>query len=695
MIAYFILAGQSNMDQWFHAGDGAALAAFKETFLTLNPQYTDVQFFDAARGGSAMLEGSALEYADDRASDDPDLYDRIAENYWYNETTGEAGPNLVGFIEDIEAAVDEGIVFSGIIWSQGEADTTYVGANGADDYAEGLQFVLDELMQASGAPHVYIQALGDRSFFSQTLHGGSAAIRDAQQKIADQSDAITIATTIFDLDLRDSVHLTVEGYEAAGVRMAIAISTGETSPAIGEVILVDPNTILIQIDLARDQQFSGIIDLGGFSLVENGEEVQISHVEISASGLLRIETLTYLSNPSIAYGAVEQSVDMQASDFIYVTGPNGTVPVLPFNVTVTAPELETTELTNGLRITSGTLSDTIIGQSGDDYLFGNGGDDVLIGGWGRDRLYGGSGSDTFVLSDDQSTDIVYDFNLAEDAIGLNGITISDVSFRAYGANDLDIRTADGQRIVLRNVSYDARDDVRFNMLGTDGANILTGGEGNDFILAGNGNDEVNSGAGEDWISLGLGSDTVSFGTGSGSNTIADFDVTQDTVALLNLGASSLVVSETAMGDLELQTPGGDRLVLEGVSIADFDAITFDDLRPEVGFLIGTEGNDTLNGSKINDYVESFGGTDRLYGGGGNDVFVFGAGSGLNVIYDFADGEDRILIEGGSFGDVTLIAYNATDAEVRLDSGDRLVLRNVDLATLDADDFIFTTPAEFL
>ena len=104
-----------------------------------------------------------MQYAAVRAPDDAALYDRIADNYWYDETSDAAGPNLSGFLEDIGSAVDAGVEFLGVIWAQGEADTTYVGAHGAVEYAQGLQFVLDALMETSGAPQVYIQALGDRS----------------------------------------------------------------------------------------------------------------------------------------------------------------------------------------------------------------------------------------------------------------------------------------------------------------------------------------------------------------------------------------------------------------------------------------------------------------------------------------------------------------------------------------------------
>ncbi len=683
------------MDQWFHADDGAVLDAFKETFLAFNPQYTDVQFFDAARGGSALLSGSASQYAVVRAPDDPELFNRISQNYWYDEGTGDAGPNLALFSDRLKSAVNSGVEFLGIIWAQGEADTTYVGANGAGDYTTGLQFVLDQLMQASDAPHVYIQALGDRAFYSEPLHGGSAAIREAQQSIADASDTITLATTIFDLELRDSTHLTVEGYQTAANRMAIAMSTGEISPAIGEAILVDATTILIQIDLVPDQRFAGEFSLGGFSISENGVEFEITSASITPTGLMRFETLAELSNPIISYGAVEHSVTMVPDDFVYVTGPVATVPILPFSVTVSQPRLETTEIPGGLRIESGALSDLVIGLSGDDELYGNGGHDILVGGWGQDGLYGGEGSDTFVLGEDTSPDIVYDFSVTDDAIGLRGFSQSEVSFLAYGDNSLDIRTSGGQQMILRNVNIELANDIRFHMLGTDGSNELQGSAGDDRIFAHGGDDTINSGAGYDRITVGAGSDTVIFGVGFDTNIVYDFDVDLDVISLVGTPVNALAVSQYKDTDLELRTSEGDRLVLRDVSLSDFALMTVIDSQPEVGLLSGTEGNDILQGTGISELFDSLGGTDRLYGGGGSDVFVFGAGSDLNVIYDFVDGQDRILIDGGDFDALTIIPYKGTDAEVRLDTGDRLVLRNIDFSAVDADNFVFSIPEEFM
>src|SRR6478736_4286490 len=88
-VAYFVLAGQSLIDNWFRV-DGL-LDAFKSEFLKYNPQYSDVQFFDAATGGSAMLQSTAeLNF---QLNGNP----KTETNYWYDETTGTPGPVLQSY----------------------------------------------------------------------------------------------------------------------------------------------------------------------------------------------------------------------------------------------------------------------------------------------------------------------------------------------------------------------------------------------------------------------------------------------------------------------------------------------------------------------------------------------------------------------------------------------------------------------
>ncbi|WP_228021271.1 alkaline phosphatase [Vasconcelosia minhoensis] len=68
-------------------------------------------------------------------------------------------------------------------------------------------------------------------------------------------------------------------------------------------------------------------------------------------------------------------------------------------------------------------NDTLIGGNGDDLIWGDDGDDLLRGGLGNDTLTGddfsgGSGSDTFVLAAGEGTDMIMDFEVGTDFIGL-------------------------------------------------------------------------------------------------------------------------------------------------------------------------------------------------------------------------------------------------------------------------------------
>ncbi|MFB8794739.1 MAG: Ig-like domain-containing protein [Microcoleus sp.] len=65
-------------------------------------------------------------------------------------------------------------------------------------------------------------------------------------------------------------------------------------------------------------------------------------------------------------------------------------------------------------------NDTLYGGADNDTLTGGKGDDLLDGGMGNDSLIGGSGNDIFVLKAGQGFDIIADFTLGQDLIGLSG-----------------------------------------------------------------------------------------------------------------------------------------------------------------------------------------------------------------------------------------------------------------------------------
>ncbi|KAA8785168.1 hypothetical protein EC604_15090, partial [Paenibacillus amylolyticus] len=218
------------------------------------------------------------------------------------------------------------------------------------------------------------------------------------------------------------------------------------------------------------------------------------------------------------------------------------------------------------------------------------------------------------------------------------------------------------------------DDTAFGGAGYD---ILMGEAGNDHLAGQSGNDTLDGGTGNDYLDGGVGNDTYIFGKGYGSDTIIDSDSTAGNYdrVLFNAGLLPNEVTIVRNGsDLELVVKGTDdklKIVNYFGSISNVvEAISFSDgtlwdynfvlnhaTAPVVGTagvtLIGTNGNDVLQGGIGNDtlyagsgddVLDGGSGDDKLYGdrlsGGsgsssnGNDTYVFGKGYGQDTVYDW-------------------------------------------------------------
>ena len=113
-------------------------------------------------------------------------------------------------------------------------------------------------------------------------------------------------------------------------------------------------------------------------------------------------------------------------------------------------------------------NDLLFGDEGDDLIWGDDGDDLLYGGVGNDTLTGdnfsgGQGSDTFAFAVGHGTDIITDFEVGIDMIGLLG----DLSFGAIDqtvqGNDLLLSTGGETLAVVQNVTA-FLDETSFNQL---------------------------------------------------------------------------------------------------------------------------------------------------------------------------------------------------------------------------------------
>jgi Ca2+-binding RTX toxin-like protein len=408
--------------------------------------------------------------------------------------------------------------------------------------------------------------------------------------------------------------------------------------------------------------------------------------------------------------------------------------------------------------------DTVMGAGGDDSIIGNGGNDSLSGGGGNDRIQvdaggvfqasGGTGNDTLV------------FNAFSGTVGLNirigqpiVLTTGPVQGTATDFEALEVRLSQGNDTAIGGALADSIDgwtgndliqgrggnDTLLAQTGVDtveggngddsirafgsasGRSVTDGGAGNDTINTGNfaddlfggdGNDSLYSDGGDDNFFGGDGNDTMTSAFSSGdffggagddqitsllSAAFGSFDGGSGNDRLVLSAAVALdtqsLRSEVTAAGIEFRADG----VLLGIATG-FEVYALSGAA-KADLLIGGDGNDTLDGSRLGFMV---GDDDTLQGGRGDDILNGRAGEDL---LEGGRGNDTLL--GGTAADVMFGGRGADvfqldfpyvgDAEANRDrirdfrqGQDRLDLSRLDavLSTTlvnDAFDFIEDSP----
>lgn len=118
------------------------------------------------------------------------------------------------------------------------------------------------------------------------------------------------------------------------------------------------------------------------------------------------------------------------------------------------------------RLTGNAMNNDLFGLAGNDRLDGAAGNDDLAGGLGRDFLTGGAGADTFHFAEFGSlnVDTIYDFNAADDTIGLSGAAFG-LGLGALSADAFVLGTAATN--ANQHIIYDqANGDIYFDADGS-------------------------------------------------------------------------------------------------------------------------------------------------------------------------------------------------------------------------------------
>jgi len=401
-------------------------------------------------------------------------------------------------------------------------------------------------------------------------------------------------------------------------------------------------------------------------------------------------------------------------------------------------------------IGAGAGDDIIDGGAGNDNLGGGIGNDTYIfrKGSGKDRIDDfdntPNNSDTVYMGNFILPDEVVikrnDYDLELNISGTNDtLTIANWFYNeVYRVervlfSDGTIWNADTIRnLVLKGtegdqtlVGYETDDLIsgnggNDNLFGQDGNDKIEGGNGDDYLSGGNGNDVLDGGAGNDVLDGGYltvdwsnqvnsnGNDTYIFGRGYGNDIISDFDKTSGNLDTISF-ASDISPSDVTLGvageDLFLTIKDtSDRLQIskwfagpefrvEEIRFADgtiWDASyvmkTVTTPTPTNDYLVGTPGNDVIDGGDGNDWIYGRSGDDIIYGGNSVD-YLYGeagsdtlyGGSGNDSLYDndgnnsmFGDvGEDTLNAEGGS----NTLAGGADNDQLNISGGTNTISYN--------------------
>ena len=276
-------------------------------------------------------------------------------------------------------------------------------------------------------------------------------------------------------------------------------------------------------------------------------------------------------------------------DAVTYRNSNAAVTINLSDGTATGGHAEGDVFTSIEKIIGSVYGDILVGRDGTDLLDGGGGDDQLEGGAGGDRLDGGAGMDTAVYLNSNA-----------------GVTVNLGNGTFTGGH------AEGDTAVnVENLEGSNYDDV---LTGDGSENRLFGGEGDDVLDGGGGIDRLDGGPGMDTVSYATSEDgmyiNLLFNEGSRS------DYNDRTEEIVNI--------ENVIGSDYLDSLRGDRGNNDLYGRAGNDRLN------------GGAGDDRLFGENGDDQLWGMAGADRLDGGDGIDIVVYWS-SDAAVTVDLASG----------------------------------------------------------
>lgn len=398
----------------------------------------------------------------------------------------------------------------------------------------------------------------------------------------------------------------------------------------------------------------------------------------------------------------------------YVVTETGTLGTHAFD------QIEHFRFSNGVVLNWPDIRTAIIQASqtpGDDLILGTHFDDDFEGGAGNDLIRGGNGGDTYRFNVGDGADTIRDhldnlFTNRDDRIVFGeGVSADDLVITRYGAENNSVRLTIGatgdsvsieQQFAYTTIALKEYEVERFEF--HDGT-VWTANDlrlhyiaqaqtsGNDTILGFWTDDQIEGKAGNDVLKGGDGSDTYRFELGFGVDEIREWvdNVSYEdddsvvfgagllsTDAIFSRNGDDLTINFAGMADqvtifgqFETQAFYSGWRDVETFTFGDGVILTDADIRVRLIAQAKTAGNDVITGfSSVADVIDGGAGNDTLRGLGGGDTYLFGIGSGQDLIQEsigslYENQPDTIQFGAGLTQDDVTFSRSGSDLLVTL------------------------------
>ncbi len=321
---------------------------------------------------------------------------------------------------------------------------------------------------------------------------------------------------------------------------------------------------------------------------------------------------------------------------------------------------------------------TYFAFGGDDiFHLKEGSDDIIYAGEGIDRAIFSGNSKDYELIIDKGFLLVKKGSEMNALLGAEFIQFNDVSYEVSLLNSQkNILYSEG-RVFLGTLAIDyieaGAETINAYVSTYSGNDTITTGFGDDFIHAGKGEDKIYSGAGDDtyfWnigdgydkIYANAGFDTLQFGSDILPEDVTityfnDYRISTSNELKISINSNGSIQYIKVIGQYDEYGEHLERILFDNGE--EIDLI-------EVKTLLGTNGNDRLNGTLHDEILISGSGNDIVSGQGGQDIYVYTAGDDIYQIFASPTyysthpdlGNAKIKMDGGiNYGDLSYVRNN--------------------------------------